>query len=158
MSDMNAIHRHLYNCQQILNQPESNNDKKLQLVVPHQAQIGFELDDVSNFHQLSEVCENAELYHSCSDELAVTRRSQALDKMMLDNGMQPQFFLLNEQEQLAVGNQLTQLMLTRLKGWENVDKLIDGRVTLKDLSINEQLNEKSILDLFEKSKPIKRIG
>lgn len=158
MSDMNAIHRHFYNCQQILNQPESSNDKKYQLVVPNQAQIGFELDDVSYFHQLSEVCENAELYHSCSDELAVTRRSQALDKMMSANGMQPQLFLLNEQEQLAVGNQLTQLMLTRLKGWENVDKLIDGRTTLKDLSINEQLNEKSILDLFEQSKPIKRIA
>ncbi|MCE0493877.1 gamma-mobile-trio integrase GmtZ [Vibrio salinus] len=158
MSDMNAIHRHIHDCQQILNQTKNSSKKKLQLIVPKKLQIGFELDEVSNFHQLSEVCENAELFHSCNDELAVTRRSQAIDKMMMANGIQPKLFLLNEEEQLQVGNQLTQLMLTRLKGWENVDRLIDGRLMLNDLSIDNQFNEKTIQELFEQSKPLKRIS
>ena len=81
-----------------------------------------------------------------------------IDKMMVENGIQPQFFLLSEEEQLLVGNQLTELMLTRLKGWENVDRLMDGSLTLKDLSIDNQFDEKTIRELFEQSKPLKRVG
>lgn len=158
MSDMNAIHRHIRNCQDLINQPKDNNTNSLQLIVPQEFKIGFELNDVSYFHQLSEVCSNAELFHSCSDEQAVARRSQMIDKMMVENGIRPQFFLLSEEEQLLVGNQLTTLMLARLKGWENVDRLIDGSLSLKDLSIDNQFDEKTIRELFERSKPLKRIG
>ncbi|NRF64882.1 gamma-mobile-trio integrase GmtZ, partial [Vibrio coralliilyticus] len=158
LSDMNAIHRNIHNCQTIMRDPKENPENHYQLIVPHEFTLGVELDEVSNFHQLSEVCSNAELYHSCSDDLAVTRRSQMIDKMMVENGIQPQLFLLSEEEQLAVGNQLTELMLTRLKGWENVDRLMDGSLTLKDLSIDNQFDEKTIRELFEQSKPLKRIG
>ncbi|MEZ9202265.1 VPA1269 family protein [Vibrio splendidus] len=158
MSDMNAIHRHIRNCQDLINQPKDNNTNSLQLIVPREFKLGFELNDVSYFHQLSEVCSNAELFHSCSDEQAVARRSQMIDKMMVENGIQPQLFLLSEEEQLLVGNQLTELMLARLRGWENVDRLMDGNLTLKDLSIDNDFDEKTIRELFEKSKPLKRIG
>ncbi|WPC73946.1 gamma-mobile-trio integrase GmtZ [Vibrio porteresiae] len=158
LSDMNAIHRHIHNCQTLMRNPKENTENHYQLIVPHEFTLGVELDEVSNFHQLSEVCSNAELYHSCSDDLAVTRRSQMIDKMMVENGIQPQLFLLSEAEQLLVGNQLTELMLARLKGWENVDRLMDGSLTLKDLSIDNNFDEKTIRELFEKSKPLKRIG
>ncbi|HIF9084649.1 TPA: gamma-mobile-trio integrase GmtZ [Photobacterium damselae] len=158
LSDMNAIHRHIHNCQTLMCNPKENTENHYQLIVPHEFTLGVELDEVSNFHQLSEVCSNAELYHSCSDDLAVARRSQMIDKMMVENGIQPQLFLLSEEEQLAVGNQLTELMLTRLKGWENVDRLMDGSLSLKDLAIDNQFDEKTIRELFEKSKPLKRIG
>ncbi|WP_367987796.1 VPA1269 family protein [Vibrio sp. NTOU-M3] len=158
LSDMNAVHRHIHNCQTLMRNPKENKENHYQLIVPHEFTLGVELDEVSSFHQLSEVCSNAELYHSCSDDLAVTRRSQMIDKMMVENGIQPQLFLLSEEEQLLVGNQLTELMLTRLKGWENVDRLMDGSLSLKDLSIDNQFDEKTIRELFEKSKPLKRIG
>ncbi len=158
MSDMNAIHRHIHNCQKLINQPKSSTEGTLQLIVPQEFNIGFELDDVSYFHQLTEVCSNAELYHSCSDENAVTRRSQLFDKMMIENGITPRFCFLSEEEQLIVGNQFTELMLTRLKGWEKVDRLIDGTLMLKDLSIENLLDEKEIQALFKQSKPLKRIG
>ncbi|CAK6716969.1 putative site-specific recombinase, phage integrase family fused to domain of unknown function [Vibrio harveyi] len=158
MSDMNAVHRHIRNCQDLINQPKDNDTHSLQLIVPQEFKIGFELNEVSYFHQLSEVCSNAELFHSCSDEQAVARRSQMIDKMMVENDIQPQLFLLSEEEQLLVGNQLTELMLTRLKGWENVDRLMDGSLSLKDLSIDNHFDEKTIRELFEQSKPLKRIG
>ncbi|MDK9762897.1 tyrosine-type recombinase/integrase [Vibrio sp. D420a] len=158
LSDMNVIHRHIHNCQTLMRNAKENTENHYQLIVPHECTLGVELDEVSSFHQLSEVCSNAELYHSCSDDLAVTRRSQMIDKMMIENGIQPQLFLLSEEEQLLVGNQLTELMLTRLKGWENVDRLMDGSLTLKDLSIDSHFDEKTIRELFEKSKPLKRVG
>ncbi|MCJ2378777.1 integrase [Vibrio sp. ZSDZ34] len=158
LTDMNAIHRHIHNCQTLMNQFQKNTTNNFQLIVPHKFSLDVELDEVSSFHQLSEVCSNAELYHSCSDDLAVTRRSQMIDRMMAKNGIQPQLFFLSEEEQLVVGNQLTELMLTRLKGWENIDRLMDGSLTLKDLSIDNPLDENTIRELFKRSKPLKRIG
>jgi hypothetical protein len=158
MSDMNSIHKHLLSCKNILNQEKPLNSSKLHLIVPHEFEVSFELDDVSGFQQLSEVCENAELYHSCSDELAVTRRSQALDKMLLQNGLSPQFVFLSEEQQLAVGNQMTQLMLTRLQSWEKIDKLINGSLVLNDFTEAEGLSTRDIKELFANSTPLKLVN
>jgi hypothetical protein len=153
MTDLNKIHEHLLNCQKVVKHLPQKGEETLQLIVPAQFDIDleFNLDEVSGFQQLSEVCENAELYHSCSDEIAVTRRSQIIDKMLLHNNIKPKMFLLDEKEQLIVGNQLTQLMLTRLKSWENIDNLIDGTLLLDDLSDNNQFIKAKINKLFEQS-------
>ncbi|MDN3489695.1 MULTISPECIES: VPA1269 family protein [unclassified Pseudoalteromonas] len=157
MADMNSLHKHLTNCQKVINNDKQQGDSKLQLIVPNEFEISFELDDVSSFQQLSEVCENAELYHSCSDELAVTRRSQALDRMLLNNGMNPQFIFLTEKQQLAVGNQMTQLMLSRLQSWEKLDKLINGTLALNDFLEKERLTLMDIKSLFASSTPLKQV-
>ena len=157
MSDMNSTHKHLISCQKVINQEKQQDSSKLQLIVPHEFEISFELNDVSGFQQLSEVCENAELYHSCSDELAVTRRSQALDKMLLKNGMNPHFIFLTEEQQLVVGNQMTQLMLSRLQSWEKVDRLINGSLVLKDFSENEGFSTSDIKKLFANSIPLRLV-
>jgi hypothetical protein len=158
MYDMNSTHKHLISCKKILNQEKPLDSSKLHLLVPHEFEVSFELNDVSGFHQLSEVCENAELYHSCSDELAVTRRSQALDKMLIQNGLNPQFVFLSEEQQLAVGNQMTQLMLTRLQSWEKIDKLINGSLVLKDFTETEGFSSRDIKELFANSTPLKLVN
>ncbi|RTR38190.1 integrase [Shewanella canadensis] len=157
MSDMNSTHKHLISCQKVINQEKQQDSSKLQLIVPHEFEISFELNDVSGFQQLSEVCENAELYHSCSDELAVTRRSQALDKMLLKNGMNPQFVFLTEEQQLVVGNQMTQLMISRLQSWEKVDRLINGSLVLNDFAESEGFSTSDIKELFANSTPLKLV-
>jgi hypothetical protein len=155
MGDMNAIHKHLKNFQDLLCTPKSKGDEdKLQLIVRGSYELGIELEEVSYFQQLHEVCENAELYHSCSDDFAVTRRSQALDKMMVRNNIPARMFLLSESEQLAVGNQLTLLMLERLKSWKVVDELIEGGNTLRDFGDDIAFSAKTIQQLFEQSKPL----
>jgi hypothetical protein len=157
MSDMNALHKHLLSCQSIMNKDSSSEDTKLQLIVPRDFSFGFEISEVSGFQQLSEVCENAELYHSCTDEHAVTRRSQALDKMLVKNGIIPHFLHLNEAEQLVVGNQMTQLMLSRLKSWEKIDRLIDGDLTLNDFEDSERISKNELKQLFTGSTPLKLV-
>jgi hypothetical protein len=158
MTDLNAIHKHLLNSKALLRQQENSTDSSLQLIVPNEFQIDFTLTETSAFHQLSEVCENAELFHSCNDELAVNRRSQLLDKMLLKNGLNPQFVYLSEEEQLAVGNQFNQLMLARLKSWEKIDQLMDGNLMLDDLTDGETLSTQDISGLFATSKPLKLVG
>ena len=157
MTDLNAIHKHLLNSKALLRQQANSTDSSLQLIVPNEFQIDFTLTETSAFHQLSEVCENAELFHSCSDELAVTRRSQLLNKMLLKNGLNPHFVYLSEEEQLAIGNQFNQLMLARLKSWEKIDQLMDGRLMLDDLTEGENLSTQDIRGLFATSKPLKLV-
>lgn len=157
MSDMNALHKHLFNCQSIINQDSLSEDTKLQLIVPNDFSFSFEISEVSGFQQLSEVCENAELYHSCTDEQAVTRRSQALDKMLVKNGITPHFLYLNEAEQLVVGNQMTQLMLSRLKSWEKIDRLIDGDLALNDFEDGERISKNELKQLFMGATPLKLV-
>lgn len=157
MSDMNALHKHLFNCQSIINQDSSSEESKLQLIVPRDFSVNFEISEVSGFQQLSEVCENAELYHSCTDEQAVTRRSQALDKMLVKNGITPHFLHLNEAEQLVVGNQMTQLMLSRLKSWEKIDRLIDGDLALNDFEDGERISKNELKQLFMGATPLKLV-
>jgi hypothetical protein len=158
MTDLNAIHKHLLNSKALLRQQANSTDSSLQLIVPNEFQIDFTLTETSEFYQLSEVCENAELFHSCSDELAVNRRSQLLDKMLLKNGLNPHFVYLSEEEQLAIGNQFNQLMLARLKSWEKIDQLMDGRLMLDDLTEGENLSTQDIRGLFATSKPLKLVG
>lgn len=157
MSDMNALHKHLFNCQSIINQDSLSKGTKLQLIVPNDFSFSFEISEVSGFQQLSEVCENAELYHSCTDEQAVTRRSQALDKMLVKNGITPHFLHLNEAEQLVVGNQMTQLMLSRLKSWEKIDRLIDGDLALNDFEDGERISKNELKQLFMGATPLKLV-
>lgn len=154
MTDLNAIHKHLLNSKTLLHRQAESTNSGLQLIVPNELKIDFTLADASAFHQLSEVCENAELFHSCSDELAVNRRSQLLDKMLLENGLDPQFVYLTEEEQLAIGNQFTQLMLARLKSWEKIDQLIDGRLMIGDITDGENLSFQDVSQLFASSRPL----
>jgi hypothetical protein len=158
MTDLNAIHKHLLNSKALLRQQAKSTDSSLQLIVPNEFQIDFTLTETSAFHQLSEVCENAELFHSCSDELAITRRTLLLDKMLLKNGLNPHFVYLSEEEQLAIGNQFTQLMLARLKSWEKINQLMDGRLMIGDLTEGETLSTQDISGLFATSKPLKLVG
>ncbi|QSX35364.1 integrase [Shewanella avicenniae] len=155
LADLNAMFKHINNCHQMIEGMHPSDESKLQLMVPTDFSINLDLEDCSHFQQLCEVCENAELYHSCSDELAVTRRSQALDRMMLNNGLAAHMMHLSEREQLIVGNQFTQLMLSRLKSWEKIDLLIDGSMTLRDLSYKNSLNADEIKHFFQKAKPLK---
>jgi len=156
-TDLNFLYRHIQNSRTLTSNLQTTDDKKLELIVPNQLQFDIELEESTQFRLLSEVCENAELYHSCSSELATAKRSQALDRVMVNNGMSPKLLLLDEREQIIIGNQLTQLMYARIHSWETIDRLISGELTLKDLDSNTHLTTNDIKKVFAKSQPL-RIG
>ncbi|WP_214657725.1 hypothetical protein, partial [Vibrio anguillarum] len=82
-------------------------------------------------------------------------RSQSLDKMLSNNNMQPQLFKLSEEMQLHVGNQITQLMLARLNGWGNINRVLDGELPLDLLGSSDDSDlvplSEDIKALLEKS-------
>ena len=153
-ADLNFLYRHIQNSRVITKNLKPTESNKLMLVVPDELDFDIGLEESTQFRLLSEVCENAELFHSCSNELALAKRSQALDKLMMHNGIKPQLLLLDEREQTIIGNQLTQLMYSRIQSWETIDRLIDGDLTLRDLDSDVHLTANDIKKVLSRAKPI----
>lgn len=152
LCDMNKVSRLLKQCQALVNsEVESltalSVDSPTKLIVQQDHELQVVYEDVSLFKQLSEVCENAEIYQSASAEMALAPRSQLLDKMALRNTVPLHMFSLDKKQQLVVGNQITRLMLDRLKSWMKVDALIDGRICLEDLAPDERITKQELLKL-----------
>lgn len=151
-TDIQYCVRHLRRCNEIIKiTPDSNNFKSnLQMVIQSELDMELEAKESSYFHQLCEVCENAEIYQACSGKLAVTPRSQFLDRLSLNNGMVPKLFTLPEKTQHLIGNQMVELLMSRLRSWEKLDDLIDGRMTLADLDSTETVTLTELDNLFKR--------
>ncbi|MDX2370470.1 MAG: VPA1269 family protein [Colwellia sp.] len=123
---------------------EDGSTENLLMTNSQEVEINWSLDETcSEFHQLSTVCENATIYAISDDSIATPRRTQLLDKMIKNNGIEPGMFLLSLEEQLAVGNQMSSLLIDRFKSWESVESLIQGELYLDDL---DDLTQKPIKD------------
>lgn len=143
LSDMNSINRLASQCQAVINERSDDQDdsEATQLIMHRDHEAMIQIEETSFFHQLNEVCENAEIYVSAKAELAVTPRTQLLDRMIQFNDMKPSLFMLDAKQQLAIGNQITKFMLARLKSWEKLDAVVDGRLLMRDLPEHQRLNE-----------------
>lgn len=154
LSDMNSINRLANQCQAVMNERiESDNDSdSTQLIMQPDHEAMVVIEETSFFHQLNEVCVNAEIYVSAKAELAVAPRAQMLDRMIELNNMTPSLFRLDAKQQLIMGNQLTQFMLARLKSWEKLDAVVEGRLLMQDLPAHERVTEGAIQKLLTGAK------
>jgi len=150
MCDVQACTTLMNQCVALINSQAENSQETstTQLIVRsgHELHVAFE--SVSYFHQLCEVCFNAEVYESASADLALASRSQMIDKMISSNDIMPRMYTLDMRQQLIVGNQFTQLLLSRLKEWEKVDALMDCRISMADLTNEEKITRVEFEQLF----------
>jgi len=163
LSDMNNISRLLKQCQALVNsdseaETAADSEVTTKLIVQRDHELDVAYEEVSLFRQFSEVCENAEIYQSASSEMALAPRSQLLDKMALKNMVPLHMFSLDKKQQLVVGNQITRLMLDRLKCWTKVDALIDGRICLDDLAPDERITKQELLRLTSPRSGVNRLS
>ena len=56
-----------------------------------------------------------------------------------------------------MGNQTTQLMLSRLQSWEKIDRLIDGDLALNDFEDSERISKNELKQLFMGATPLKLV-
>lgn len=141
LCDLQAISRLINQSQALIHEQSSSesgtNLPQLILQQGHELEVAFE--DSSRYRLLNEVCENAEIYQSASADSALPVRSQMIDKMIELNRLKPTMFKLDKKQQLAIGNQLTNFLLARVKSWEKVDDLFSGRLLLDDLGEHERI-------------------
>lgn len=157
LCDIRAVSRLINQCQAMLNEQVEGGDggNPTQLIVQtgNELAVALEVEDTSRFHLLSEVCENAEIYESASAELALPSRSQMLDRMVAFNNMKPKMYALDKKQQLVIGNQLTNFMLSRLKSWDKLDQLVTGKLLLRDLSEHERIEPRDIRAIMDGARP-----
>ncbi|TBT26401.1 hypothetical protein D5E85_26505 [Vibrio parahaemolyticus] len=142
-TDQAAIFGKVLKCISKIN--EATNDKNdmqgVALILNREyTEVGVSLDESSDFRMLAEICEDAQIYDSIDDSEAVILREKFLDTMLTDNGFDAMFFKLDEEQSRFIGNQMQKLLLTRLKSWKSVEKLIYGDMQLSDLMTDNDGN------------------
>lgn len=140
LCDIQAAYSHITKCHKLINNDTLLEDTgKLSLITTLNAELVLEMEEVSHYQQLQEVCENAVIYKSCNGDQAIYPRTQLIDRMALFNEIMPRLFMLSKEQQLIAGNQIFKLLMSRLKSWDKVQKVMDGNIKLMDLSESEQI-------------------
>lgn len=152
LCDLQSAYSLIRQCQIVLNKKTEHKQgiESLALIAMSDAELQLDLEEVSYYQQLQEVCENATIYQSASAENAVLPRSQILDRMALYNNIAPSFFMLDEDEQLKVGNELFKLLKNRLKTWGRIGQVVNCEVKIDDLLGIESIS-KTEIQLITKS-------
>jgi hypothetical protein len=149
LCDLQSAFKLIKQSQAITTQELSENTDKLSLIKTKNAELEIAIEETSSLQQFQEVCENSTIYESASAALAITPRSQLLDRMANFNNIAPSLFLMPEKMQLEAGNQMVQLLLSRLKTWQRVNELVNGTIKLEDLNGNEQISKSEIKVITE---------
>ncbi|WP_335957979.1 VPA1269 family protein [Acinetobacter bereziniae] len=145
LCDIQAAYSHITKCHKLINSNALlENSDKLSLITTANAELVLEMEEVSHYQQLQEVCENAVIYKSCNADQAIYPRTQLIDKMALFNEIMPSLFMLSKEQQLKAGNQIFKLLMSRLKSWDKIQKVMDGDIKLIELSESEQISKSEI--------------
>lgn len=100
--------------------------------------IGQAFDESSTqYHLLSEICQNAAIYHSSNPSRAIPLISEAIDRMAENNNLKPAMFRLTYEQKIIVANELSALLLQRLGSWERIDDLFSGELMLLDVEAHD---------------------
>lgn len=142
LCDSNSLNKLIIQCIALVNDEavENNNiEHPVQLIKREDFEVASMPVESTYFHQLNEVCSNAQIFESASADNAISPRSQILDKMCKKNGIEPTMFMLTQEQQLVVGSQMAELLKSRLKSWTRVDSLLNGDILLSDLRDDEKI-------------------
>ncbi len=112
---------------------QSNSKDKLALVTNNDVgEIGVEYSDTSEFQLFDTVCQDSEIYSIVDATNIAPRRTQLIDAMLQANNVSSALFRMPVQEQLKIGNQVTQLLLKRLGSWDKLNSVAEGRSRLNE--------------------------
>jgi len=104
------------------------------------------LETHSELFQLSEICEDAEIYPDLADELrktpAIKRRAEALNTALMREGYQPIFMMMDDKMQLIMGNAFMRRMAQqvcakdwRIQGMQQVSGIIEAGHSLQQAGL-----------------------
>ncbi|CAM3939631.1 gamma-mobile-trio integrase GmtZ [Rheinheimera salexigens] len=147
LCDLQSAYALIRRCMMIVNKETTEKDEQdesFSLLVMNDAELQLDLEEVSYYQQLQEVCENATIYQSATSENAVLPRTQILDRMAIYNNIAPVLFMMTEKEQLRVGNELFKLLKNRLKTWTRIEQVVNCEIKLDDLLGAEQISQSDI--------------
>jgi len=139
LTDINYIFKLTSLCKELLSKQHHASSKSMQLLATDDIELSLEFEDVDDFEQLVEVCNNADIYSSCDATEATYEQSQKIDRMLQHNGIEPRLFALTEMEQRQLSRQIVELLNIRLKSWNELIGLINLNVNLQDIDTTLKL-------------------
>ncbi|EHQ17054.1 integrase family protein [Shewanella baltica OS183] len=147
MCDIFAIYKLIIQSIELLSNTENTEGTKGVPLLLNSSSLSITIDEVDEYQVLNEVCQNREVFVSGMADHDNLKRAQMLDRMLKKNGMEPALFELPPAVQLKVGNQMTNLMLERLKGdWNGVNAIIKGQKPLNFIESKDNSREMSLAD------------
>lgn len=144
LCDLQASYSLIKKCVQVTEDTNNTDKSTPTLIKAQDSELVLQIEETSHFEQLQEVCENATIYTSANAKRAIYPRSQLLDRMAALNNIAPSMFMLTEEQQFHVGNELCNLFKTRLGSWSRVSDLVTGNITLIDLGDSEKIEPSEI--------------
>lgn len=134
--DLHATVRLIDRCIEIAQADQHETDGLSLVAAGGITDLGYAFQQTdSELYQLEVICENAVIFPEVDAAKATLRRSQILDAMLQMNGRAPLFFRLNEDQQLAVGNELMRLIKGRAGSMKSAVEFGEGKRLLADLGI-----------------------
>lgn len=123
-------------------QQNLNKQGELSLVLGgDEVDFGVVMQEASRFETFNSVCQMAVAYPAeKAIPLANLRRSKLLDAMLSRNNCNPVFASLSDEEAMAVGNQLSTLLIARLGRVETAN-LIEGRRMLESSGVFKDVQD-----------------
>ena len=144
LCDLQATYKLVKQTQALTRASIESDTNEFALLRQPEAELQIEIDEVSPLQQLHEVCENATIFESANASIAIVPRSQLLDRMAHINNLAPSLFMLNEKMQLEAGNQMVQLLKSRLKTWQRVNEVVSGAIKFSELGEDERITQTDI--------------
>jgi len=148
--DWQSLYNLIEQCKVIQENQIKENSSKFNLITNGDIMnINYSIAECSEFELYDEVCQSSIFYEGIQPNIANMKRNQIINKMLLNNDIEPYFLFLNEDESLHVGNEFIKLLMMKLGKPNAIDvfndkkKLLDFglKVDIKN-EINELLNNK----------------
>jgi hypothetical protein len=141
IADLAAVAHYIYGCKKLIKDgvqgDEGENGVRL-IAAGNVASIEIEFEDYSsNYHLLAEILQNATIYTSSNSGRALPLASQAIDRILDNNGLPPAMFRLDDEQKLIVANEFNKLLYARLGSFEKIDDLMCGDLMLSDMDTFE---------------------
>jgi hypothetical protein len=140
--DVVATHRLVQRSLAILNHaaqgdPDSvEHDPTVALVASGSTEdVRVSLQEVTELHQLSVLCENAVLYPESEVDSAIYRRSQLIDAALETRRLKPLLCRLSRNEQLRVGNHMIRFLAAHAGSLRNAAGILECTDRLADIGL-----------------------
>jgi len=101
--------------------------------------ISTALEKATEFELFNNVCQHATIYPAPTVPSATLRRGKLLDAMLIRNDRRPVFATLTDDQALAVGNELVNLLYARLGSIES-QRIIDGSRMLEASGMLDEID------------------
>lgn len=137
--DWQALYNLIEQCQVLQN--KSKDIKNFTLITNDSIEnMNILINECSDFELYDSVCQSSIFYESIQPNIANIKRNQIINKMLLNNEMEPYFIFLDEDDALIAANQFTKYLMTRL-GKNNSLDIMNNKKKLIDFGISIEVKD-----------------